>query len=102
MQFVEHDRVEVGEETFRVARGKEERQLLRCRQENVGWHELLPLPLVQRRIPGSGFDADREADLRNRLVEVAGDIDGERLQRRNVERVDAAPADRRPPAPLGE
>ena len=33
---------------------------------------------------------DRQADFADRLAEVALDVDGQRLERRNIERVDAA------------
>ena len=36
---------------------------------------------------------DRQAHLRDRRFEIARDVDGERLERRNIERVDAACAD---------
>ena len=40
-----------------------------------------------RRVAGAGLDADRQAHLGDRLLEVARDVDGQRLQRRDVERV---------------
>ena len=92
MQLVEDHRVEVGEEARRVGRREEERHLLRRGQQDVRRLELLPLALVERRVAGARLEPDGEAHLGDRRLEVARDVDGERLQRRDVERVDAAPA----------
>ena len=46
----------------------------------------------RRRVAGAGLDADRQPHFRNRRFEVARDVDRERLQRRDVEGVQAAGA----------
>ena len=45
--------------------------------------------LCGRRVAGAGLDADRQAHLGDRRLEVARDVDGERLQGRDVEGVEA-------------
>ncbi len=99
VELIEDHRVEVGEETGRVGGGEEERHLLGRGEQDVGRLELLPLALVDRRVAGARLDRDREAHLADRRLEVPRDVDGERLERRDVEGVDAAalrPVDRRP------
>ena len=49
--------------------------------------EALALTLVLRRVAGAGLDADWQAHFRNRIDQVAGDIDGQRLERRDIKRV---------------
>ena len=91
MQLVEHDVAEVGEESARVGRGDQQRELLGRREQNVGRRKLLARALVRRRVASARFQRHRQADLRDRLAEIALDIHGERLERRDVEGVDAAP-----------
>ena len=52
----------------------------------------LALALRGRRVAGARLDADRQPHLRNRRFEIARDVDGERLERRDVERVQPAVA----------
>ncbi|MCY1294807.1 hypothetical protein D9M70_441210 [compost metagenome] len=89
VQLVEDDVAQVFEEARRLAIGKQQRQLFRRRQQYVGWIELLSLPLGGGRVAGAVFDANRQAHFADRFHQVALDIDGKRLQRRNVERMDA-------------
>ena len=96
VQLVEDDRVEIGEEARRVVGGEEERRLLGRGEEDVRRVQLLALALVDGRVAGARLEADGEAHLGDRPFEVARDIDGERFQRRDVERVRPAPA-----GPLG-
>ena len=91
MQLVEHDVAQVREEALGIAGGDQQRQLLGRGQQDVG----------RRRASGAGAcgPACRRCGSRcgsagpsraTGLLEVALDVDGERLQRRDVERVDAA------------
>ena len=50
----------------------------------------LPLPPRHRRVAGAGLDLDRQTHLGDRRFQIARDIDRERLQRRDVEGVQAA------------
>ena len=106
VQLVEHDALEAAEQIGRVGAGEQQRQLLRRGQQDVGRIAALALALRGRRVAGAGLDADRQAHLADRRFEVARDVDRERLQRRDVERVQAlrAPqvlAGRNHPARLG-
>ena len=91
MQFVEHDGLEAVEEAAGIGIGEEQRQLLRGGEQDIRRIELLALALVRRRIARPRLDADVEADAGHRRFEIARDVDGKRLQRRDVERVDAGP-----------
>ena len=91
MQLVEDDALERAEEIGRIGRGQNQRQLLRRREQDVRRVAALALPLCGRRIAGAGFDANRQCHLGDRSLQVAGDVDGERLERRDVERVQPAP-----------
>ena len=89
MQLVEHHAPETAEQIRRVGAGQQQRQLLRRGQQDVRRIAALALAFRCRRVAGAGLDADRQAHLADRRFEVARDIDGERLQRRDVERVQA-------------
>ena len=90
MQFVEYDVAQAFEEAFGVRRGDEQGELFRRGQEHVRRRGLLALALVGRRVAGAGLHRHRQAHLANRLAEISLDVDGQRLERRDVERVDAA------------
>jgi hypothetical protein len=92
MEFVDDDRSQAREHHRRVRIRQQESQRLRRRQQDV-WRRLaLALAPVGRRIAGSALDPHRQADLLDRRLQVARDVGGERLERRHVERVNAAPA----------
>ena len=92
MQLVEHHALERAEQKRRVGRRQQQRQLLRRREQDVGRVLALAHALGHGRVAGARLDADRELHLRHRLFQVAGDVDGERLERRDVERVQPARA----------
>src|SRR5216684_6391318 len=92
MQLVEHDALERGGEIRSVVGGQQQRQLLRRGQQNIRRIAPLPLPPRYRRVAGAGLDLDRQTHLANRRFQIARDIDRERLQRRDVEGVEAAAA----------
>jgi hypothetical protein len=81
MQFVQHDEAQAGEEAIGIARRDQQGKLFGRRQENVGRHQLLSLPLVRRRVAGAGFDRHRQVHLADRPREIALDIDGQCLER---------------------
>ena len=91
MQFVEDHVAQILEEPPGIRAGDQQRQLLRRGQQYVRRRQLLALALVGGRVAGAGLDGDGQADLGHRLAEVALDVHGQRLQRRDVERGDAAP-----------
>ena len=71
------------------ARGEQQRELLGRGQQDVGRIAALALALRGRRVAGAGLDADRQPHLGDRRFEVARDVDRQRLERRDVERVQA-------------
>ncbi len=89
MQFVEHDALQRLEQERRIGRGQQQRHLLRRRQQDVRRITALPLPPRHRRIAGPRLDLHRQLHLGDRPFEIAGDVDGQRLERRDVERVQA-------------
>ena len=57
---------------------------------SLGLARLWRLAPRHRRVAGAGLDPDRQPHLGNRRFQVARDIDRECLQRRDIERVEAA------------
>ena len=99
VELVEDDGVEVGEEAVGVGRGEEQGRLLGrgragCRAASASGAGACASEVSPVRVSSRTW----QADLGDRLLEVAGDIDGERLQRRDVEGVDAAAGAARWPA----
>src|SRR5690606_16330426 len=74
----------------RVLGRNQQGQLLRRCQEDIRRRKFLTLALVCGRIAGSCLDGNVELHLFDRLAEIALDVDRQRLERRNVERVDAS------------
>ena len=66
-----------------------QRDLLRRGEQNVGGLETLALAARGRRVAGAGLERDRQPHLGNGLSQIAGDIDGKSLQRRDIEGMDA-------------
>ena len=87
MQLVEDHRLQPPEEAPRILRGEQQRHLLGRGEQNIRRIEFLALPLVDRRVAGARLQPDRQPHLGDRRFEVAVDVDRERLQRRDVERV---------------
>ena len=90
VQLVEHDAPERAEQERRVGRGQDQRKLLGRGEQDVRRVAALALALRGRRVAGAGLDADRQRHLGDRPLEVARDVDRERLERRDVERVQPA------------
>ena len=61
-----------------------ESQLLGCRDQDVGWIRTLPASLVRRRIARPSLDGDGEAHLPHRYFKIAGNVDGQGLERRDI------------------
>ena len=70
--------------------GDQQRHLFRRGDQNVRRMLALAQALGVRRVAGAGFNRDGQGHLGHRCLEVAGDVDGQGLQWRNVKRVDAA------------
>ena len=80
------------EQKRRVVGRQQQRQLLGRGEQDVRRIAPLPLPPRHRRVAGAGLDLDRQAHLGDRRLQIARDVDRERLQRRDVEGVEAAGA----------
>ena len=85
MQFVQHDAPERAEHTLGVAMAEQQRQLLGRRHQDVGRIVTLPGAAMHGRIAGPRLDLDACAHLADRGGEVAGDVDGQGLERRDIE-----------------
>ena len=92
MQFVEDDGAQVLQQMCGMRIGHHERHLLRRGDQDVGRVLALAHALVLRRVAGAGLDGDGQPHLPDGCLEVAGDVHRQRLERRNIERVDAAAA----------
>ena len=90
VQLVEDDEFERAEQLGRALMRQHQRDLLRRGQQNVGREHALAGAAGGRRVAGPGFEPDRQPHLLHGRGEVPRDIDGERLQRRDVEGVDRA------------
>ncbi len=89
MQLVEDDPLQPLEERTRLAMGEKQRKLLGRGQKDVGGPLDLPGTLVAGRIAGPRLDPDRQFHLPDGRLEIAGNVDRERLQGRDVEGVEA-------------
>ena len=87
VQLVEDDAAQVGEQGERVRRGEQQRDLLGRRQEDVRRALALALALCDGRVAGARLDRYAEPQIGDGPAEVALDVDGQRFQRRDVERV---------------
>ena len=89
VQLVQHHVAQVAKEPLRVLGRLQQRHLLGRRQQDVGRVRHLALALVRRRVAGAGLQRHLQAHLRDGALEVAQDVDRKRLERRDVEGVDA-------------
>jgi hypothetical protein len=87
VDLVDDDRVEVGEQCRAVRVGQQQAQRLRGGQQHLRRADPLARLAVGWGIAAAGLDPELEAHLVDRGEQVALDVDRERLQRRDVERV---------------
>ena len=90
MQLVDDDAAQAGEELLGVGIGQQQRQRFRRGHQQVGRPLALAQPAALRRVAGPALGAHRQLHLGDRRVEVAADVGRQRLQRRDVERVQLA------------
>ncbi len=88
MQLIKDDVFQVLEEPLRLLVGEQQRHLFGRGQQDIGRVELLALSFRLRRVAGAVLDGDGKPHFGDRLHQVALDIDRQRLERRDVERVD--------------
>ncbi len=94
MKLVQDQRVEIRKQIWRVGMAQHQRQLLRRRQQNVRRLFPLPRPPRRRRIARPRLRLDGQAHLADRHFEIARDVRRQRLQRRNVKRMQPGPLPR--------
>ena len=89
MQLVDDDHAQAPEQAGSIGMRQHQRDLLWRGEQNVGRLETLALAARGRRVAGAGLERDRQPHLGDGLSQIAGDIDGKSLQRRDVEGMDA-------------
>ncbi len=97
VDLVDDHAAEVLEQPLGAFPGQQQRQLLGRRQQHVRRLQLLALLARHAGVAGAGLGDDVQAHLVDGRQQVALDIDGQRLQRRQVQGVDAARTVRRRP-----
>ena len=90
MQLIEDDGGQPGKQLRRVGVGEQQGHLLGRCEQHVGRAHALARLARGRGIAGARLDADGKAHLLDRSEQVAVHVGGERLERGDVERVDAA------------
>jgi hypothetical protein len=90
MQLVDDDAAQAGEELLGIGIAEQQRQRLRRGHQQVGRPLALAQPPALRRVAGPALGAHRQLHLGDRRLEVAADVGGQRLQGRDVERVQLA------------
>ena len=90
VDLVDDHRLDAGEDLAGLA-GQHQIQRLGRRDQDVGGLAQHRLAIALRRVAGPQTDRNLGADPRQRGPQVALDVVGERLQRRDVEHLDAGP-----------
>ena len=90
VQLVDDHASQAGEELRRIGIGQQQRQRFRRGQQEVGRPLALAQPAALRRVAGAALGPHRQPHLGDRHLEVAADVGGQRLQGRDVERVQLA------------
>ncbi len=89
VDLVDHHRLQPREHIEAVFVGKQQAQRLGRGEQYLGRPRALADLALMGRVAGPGLDADRKAHLLDRREQIALDVDRERLERRDVERVEA-------------
>ena len=89
VDFVDDDGAQPFEQPRRVLVAQEQAERFGRGQQHLRRPRALARLALGRRVAGARLDPDRQAHLADRIDEVALDVDRQRLQRRDVERVEA-------------
>ena len=89
VDLVHHHACQAGEHLRRIGQRQQHREALRRGQQDVRRLGALARAAVGGRVAGARLDADRQAHLLHRPQQVAGDVGGQRLQRADIQRVQA-------------
>ena len=87
VDLVDDDGVEPGEVRARIRQRQQQSEALGRGQQDVGRIVALAPALVGRRVAAAGGDRDRQMQLVHGCGQVARDVGRQRLERRDVERV---------------
>ena len=87
--LVDHHPLQTGKQGFRLWIGQQQRKRLRRGQQNVRRIGPLPRLAIGRRIAAAHLDPQRQAKLCNRSQQIALNVMGQRLERGNIQRVQA-------------
>jgi hypothetical protein len=89
MRLIHHDAAEGGEEARRLGLAQQDGETFRRRQQQV--RRVRPLATLDSGgcVAGAVLHPDRQPHLLYRDREIAADVGGQRLQRRDIERVQA-------------
>jgi hypothetical protein len=87
VQLVEHDALERAEEQVGMRMPDQQAQLLRRGQQDLRRIGPLPRSLVPGRVAGPRLHLDLEVHLQDRRHQIALHVHRQRLERRNVKRV---------------
>ena len=90
VQFVEHDAAQRAEQVRRIRRAEDQRKLLGRGEQDVRRIAALALALARPACRRCGSRCGSAGPSRPPALEVARDVDRQRLQRRDVERVQPA------------
>ncbi len=87
VDLVDDDGLERFEQEHAVGVAEQQAQRFRRGQEHVGRPGALACLAIGRRVAGAGFDRDRQPHILDRAEQIAPHIHRQRLERRDVERV---------------
>ena len=90
VQLVDDQAFQAGEELRRIGIGQQQRQRFRRGHQQVRRALALAQAAALRRVAGAAFGTHRQLHLRDRHLEIAADVGGQCLERRDVERVQLA------------
>ena len=89
MQFIDDDSFQIAQQMRDCRITNQQGHLLWRGDQDVRRRRADALALGCRRIARAGFDGDGKRHLHHRLFQIAGDVDGQGFQRRNIQRVNA-------------
>ena len=81
MKLIEHDHAQMPEQLFAVGGGEHQREALRCRHQHMRRALQLAATAIGRGVTGAGLHPDRQAHFGDGQLQIALNIDRERLER---------------------
>ena len=90
MEFVDDDKLQARKIAGSIFIGQKQGQRFRRCHQKIRRLGFLPLAAGGWRVTGSGFKTDRQVQCFNRRLDIPVHINGQRLERRDIERVKLA------------